>query len=213
MLYRAIADRAAERIKAAIAAALPEQQPGASPRRQAVVAPYTPLGSTRYVDFTTARRPGGRFQRQILETGPGHKSHLNRAVCDSDWEAAFCRHLIRHPQVTAWVKNHGLGFEVPYKAGDGGPRIYLPDFIALIDDGRGPDDLLHLVAEVKGYRGEDAADKARTMQSYWIPGVNNLGGYGRWAFHEFTAISDLAGEFEQAIGRAADSGGAGGGPA
>ena len=203
VLYRAIADRAAERIKAAIAAAGPDEQPGAPPRLKAVVTPYTPLGSTRDVDFTIARRPGGRFQRQILETGPGNKSHLNRAVCDSDWEAAFCRLLIRHPQVTAWVKNHGLGFEVPYQAGDGGPRIYLPDFIALIDDGRGPDDLLHLAAEVKGYRGEDAADKARTMQSYWIPGVNNLGGYGRWHFHEFTAIGDLAGEFEQALSRAA----------
>ena len=202
VLYRAIADRAAERIKAAIAAAGPDAPPGAPPRLKAVVAPYTPLGSTRDVDFTIARRPGGRFQRQILETGPGNKSHLNRAVCDSDWEAAFCRLLMRHPQVTAWVKNHGLGFEVPYQAGDGGPRIYLPDFIALIDDGRGPDDLLHLAAEVKGYRGEDAADKARTMQSYWIPGVNNLGGYGRWHFHEFTAISDLAGEFEQALSRA-----------
>ena len=24
------------------------------------------------------------------------------------------------------------------------------------------------------------------MESYWIPGVNNLGSYGRWAFAELT---------------------------
>ena len=207
-LYPVVADRAAERIKAAIAKAVQAEQPDAPQRLKAVIAPYHPLGYTRYVDFTTTRRPGGRFQREVLETGPESKSHLNRAVCDSRWEAAFCRLLARHPQVTAWVKNHGLGFEVPYMAGDGGPRTYRPDFIALIDDGRGPDDRLRLVAEVKGYRGEDAADKARTMQHYWIPGVNNLGSYGRWAFHEFTSQPDeLAGEFEEALGRAAAGGG------
>ena len=36
--------------------------------------------------------------------------------------------------------------------------------------------------EVKGYRGEDAKDKKATMDTYWVPGVNNLGTYGRWAF-------------------------------
>ena len=34
-------------------------------------------------------------------------------------------------------------------------RRYIPDFIVLVDDGHGPDDLLPLVVEIKGYRGED----------------------------------------------------------
>ena len=44
------------------------------------------------------------------------------------------------------------------------------------------DDLLNLVVEIKGYRGENAKDKANTMDAYWVPGVNNLGAFGRWAF-------------------------------
>ena len=54
-------------------------------------------------------------------------------------------------------------------------RTYLPDFIVLVDDGHGDDDLLHLVVEIKGYRGEDAKEKKSTMETYWVPGVNNLG--------------------------------------
>ena len=45
----------------------------------------------------------------------------------------------------------------------------------LVDDGHGADDLLHLVVEIKGYRREDAKDKKLTMDTYWVPGVNNLG--------------------------------------
>ena len=44
-----------------------------------------------------------------------------------------------------------------------------------MDDGRGDDDPLNLIVEIKGYRGEDAKDKANTMDAYWVPGVNNLG--------------------------------------
>ena len=54
-------------------------------------------------------------------------------------------------------------------------RRYLPDFIVLVDDGHGDDDLLHLVVEIKGYRREDAKEKKATMDTYWVPGVNNLG--------------------------------------
>lgn len=47
---------------------------------------------------------------------------------------------------------------------------------------------LHLVVEIKGYRREDAKEKKTTMETYWIPGVNNLGQFGRWAFAEFTEV-------------------------
>ena len=87
----------------------------------------------------------------------------------------------------AYVKNHNLGFEVPYRYGSE-TRKYRPDFIVLVDDGHGADDLLHLVVEIKGYRGEDAKEKKSTMDTYWVPGVNHLGSYGRWAFAEFTDV-------------------------
>jgi len=79
------------------------------------------------------------------------------------------------------------------------PRTYVPDFIVRVDDGKGPDDPLNLIAEVKGYRGEDAVAKANTMASYWVPAVNNLGSYGRWAFHEFKSVDQMASELEAVI--------------
>ena len=64
----------------------------------------------------------------------------------------------------------------------------------LVDDGRGDDDLLHLVVEIKGYRREDAKEKKATMDTYWVPGVNRFGAYGCWAFAEFTDVYTIAEE-------------------
>ena len=72
-------------------------------------------------------------------------------MLDSEWEGEFCRVAESHPRVRAYVKNHNLGLEVPYRYGSE-TRKYLPDFIVLVDDGHGEDDLLHLVVEIKGYR-------------------------------------------------------------
>jgi type III restriction enzyme len=119
-------------------------------------------------------------------------------VLDSDWEAEFCRVAESHPRVLAYVKNHNLGFEVPYRYGSE-TRAYRPDFIVLVDDGRGPQDPLHLVIEIKGYRGEDAKEKKSTMETFWIPGVNNLKTYGRWAFAEFGDIWQIQKAFEQLL--------------
>ena len=84
---------------------------------------------------------------------------------------------------------------MPYRYGSE-TRTYIPDFIVLIDDGRGEDDLLHLIVEIKGYRREDAKEKKTTMDTYWVPGVNNHGRYGRWAFAEFTDVYEIESEFE-----------------
>jgi len=60
-------------------------------------------------------------------------------------------------------------------------------------------DPLHLVVEIKGYRGEDAKEKKATMDSYWVPGVNNLGRYGRWAFVEFTDVWTIQDDFARKV--------------
>ena len=96
----------------------------------------------------------------------------------------------------AYVKNHGLGLEVPYRSGST-TRTYIPDFIVLLDDGYG--DPLHLVVEIKGYRGEDAKAKKETMETYWVPGVNNLRTHGRWAFAEFTEVYGIQSGFEAMV--------------
>ena len=98
----------------------------------------------------------------------------------------------------AYVKNHNLGFEVPYRLA-GESRMYRPNFIVHVDDGHGDDDLLNLVVEIKGYRGEDAQVKKLTMDTYWVPSVNNNGKYGRWAFAEFTEVYAIESDFADRV--------------
>ena len=68
-----------------------------------------------------------------------------------------------------------------------------------VDDGHGEDDLLHLIVEIKGYRREDAKEKKSTMETYWVPGVNNLKQYGRWAFAEFTEVYQIETDFAKKV--------------
>ena len=65
--------------------------------------------------------------------------------------------------------------------------------------GGDPSDPLNLVIEIKGYRREDAKEKKATMDAYWVPGVNHLGSYGRWAFAEFADIYQIGSDFEVRI--------------
>ena len=183
--YKTIADQACERIAAAIVRKYLDAQPV-----KAILDPYIPEGSTRQVSFNTTKT--SRWQ-----TDP-RKCHINWVVCDSDWEAEFCRIAEKHPKVIAYVKNHGLNFDVPYLSGSEN-RIYRPDFILKIDDGNGPDNLLNLVVEIKGYRGENAKEKKNTMETHWVPGVNSLGTLGRWDFVEFTEIYAMESDFSKKI--------------
>jgi hypothetical protein len=87
--------------------------------------------------------------------------------------------------VKAYVENHKFGLEIPYRYGSETQK-YLPDSIVLVDDGHSENDLLHLIVEIKGYRREAAKEKKATIETYWTPGVNNDGLYGRLDFAEFT---------------------------
>ena len=78
-------------------------------------------------------------------------------------------------------------------------HTYIPDFIVLMDDGHGENDLLHLIVEIKGYRREDAKEKKTTMETFWVPGVNNVGTHGRWAFAEFTEVCRIETDFEAKV--------------
>ena len=181
LMHQELADMACERITAGITRALV----GTNPIR-AVLDPYNPEGSTRFVNFTTSRKE--RWQTAA------DRCHVNWVILDSEWEAEFCRVAESHPRVRAYVKNHNLGLEVPYRYGSE-TRRYRPDFIVLIDDGRGEDDPLHLIVEIKGYRREDAKEKKSTMDTYWVPGVNHLGTFGRWTFAEFTEVYQIESDF------------------
>jgi type III restriction enzyme len=182
-MYQDLADMACNRITAGITRALEGSRP-----IKALLDPYNPTGSTAHVRFNTSRPL--RWNTE----GPPPKDHVNWVVLDSDWEGEFCRVAESHPKVVAYTKHHNLGLEVPYRYGSE-TRRYLPDFIVLVDDGHGPDDLLRLVVEIKGYRREDAKEKKSTMETYWIPGVNHLKTYGRWAFAEFREIYQIESDF------------------
>lgn len=185
LMYQELADMACNKITAAITRQFLGERP-----IKALLDPYNPSGSTRHVRFNTSKP-------SRWETSSRH-CHINWVVLDSDWEGEFCRVAEAHPKVRAYVKNHGLGFEVPYRYGSE-TRKYLPDFIVLVDDGKGPDDLLRLVVEIKGYRREDAKEKKSTMDTYWVPGVNHLGTYGRWAFAEFTDVFQMQDDFAKKV--------------
>jgi type III restriction enzyme len=185
LLYQELADMACERITHGITRAFQGEKP-----IKAMLDPYNPTGSTNFVNFTTSK--------ELRWETDSRRCHVNWVVCDSSWEAEFCRVLESHDRVRRYVKNQGLGLEVPYRIGSEA-RKYLPDFIVQVDDGHGEDDLLNLIVEIKGYRREDAKDKKATMENYWVPGVNHLGTYGRWAFAELTEVFEMETDFEAKI--------------
>ena len=187
LMYLELADMACERITAGITRSMSDRN-----QIKALLDPYNPIGSTMHVNFNTS-------QEDRWETDAS-KCHVNWAILDSGWEGEFCRVAEAHPNVIAYVKNHNLGLHVPYLNGSK-KRTYIPDFIVQIDDGKGAEDPLNLIVEIKGYRGEDAKDKKATMENNWVPGVNYLGEYGRWAFVEFGDVymveSDFAARVEE----------------
>jgi type III restriction enzyme len=178
LLWRHFADQAVERIYRAVTGGTRGEE-----RLRPLIDSYNPWGSSKYIDFTTSK--------STLWTTGADRCQVNYVVWDSEWEANFCEQVERMPEVAAYVKNHGLGFEVPYLH-QGDERRYRPDFILKIAEGA--DDPLQLIVEIKGYRQGDAQAKADTMRSLWVPAVNNHGALGRWAFLEIRDIYEAARE-------------------
>jgi type III restriction enzyme len=88
-------------------------------------------------------------------------------------------HLDRSEDVTAWVKNDHLNFEIRYLF-DGGEHKYRPDFLVkLINDEI-------LVIETKGEEDQKDEVKRKAMRE-WVRAVNEQGGFGRW--HPMPAVS------------------------
>ena len=188
LLHPSLAERACEKITKAIVSHFEEHAPV-----KALLQPFTPEGSTHTVHFTTST------SKTIWKTRED-RCHINYAVCDSEWEAEFCRIVEAHARTKSYVKNQGLGFEVPY-FDQGIERRYLPDFIVRVFDSRSRDDLLNLVVEIKGVRDENAKAKADTMHKYWVPAVNRIGDFGRWAFLELSDITTMEADYRATIKR------------
>ena len=148
---------------------------GAPAALKPILRPYDTIGSTRFVDFDTTR--------PVFATRED-KCHISHVVADTEsWEQKMAEALEDMPEVIRYVKNHNLGFTIPYTL-NGEEKYYTPDFIVCIDDGHGPDDIFNLIVEVTGEKKKDKAAKVSTARRLWVPAINNHGGFGRWAFIE-----------------------------
>jgi type III restriction enzyme len=131
-------------------------------------------GSTADADFWTSKK--------VKEV---KKSHLNYVVQDSKWEQSSAYHLDTHARVVAFVKNQGLGFEIPYLH-DGRQHSYIPDFLVRLDNG------VTLILETKGH---DPLEDVKTQAAErWVRAVNAEGSYGEWKYaisHDMNAIPGL----------------------
>ena len=144
-----------------------------SPRLIAVPSPQDPEGSTATVDFDTAK--------PVMATDP-NKCHVEYVAADSNWEHVMASRLESMPDVHAYVKNQGLGLQIPYTF-ETHERNYIPDFVVTVGDGHG-EDLLNLVIEVTGQVRPDKIERVATARERWVPGVNALARFGRWGFIE-----------------------------
>lgn len=157
-----------------------------------ILASYNTVGSTKHIHFDTTRN--------VMVTRED-KCHLNFMVADTDsWEQRTALALEDMPEVKSYVKNHNLGFTIPYTI-DGDQREYTPDFIAQIDDGRGSEDLLNLIVEVSGPDKKDKAAKVATADTLWVPAINNHGAFGRWAFIEIRDPNNTATEIKSMLAK------------
>ena len=174
LLLIEFAHDAADRIYQAIVNGS-SNSPEGKPVLKPIPRPYDTLGSTRYVDFDTTRP---------VYTTRADKCHVSHVVADTDkWEQKMAEALEDMDEVIRYVKNHGLAFTIPYTL-NGQEHQYHPDFIAVLDDGNGPDDPLNLIIEVTGEKKKDKAAKVATARNLWVPAVNNQGTFGRWQFVE-----------------------------
>jgi type III restriction enzyme len=106
--------------------------------------------------------------------GQTKHSHINYCVYDSTWEASDAFQLDRNPDISAWVKNDHIGFEIVYIY-QGVVRKYRPDFLIRFKGGN------YLVLEVKG-KDTDQDKTKREFLAEWVKAVNAHGGFGYWSW-------------------------------
>jgi len=119
------------------------------------------------------------------------KSHISHCVFDSGWEAAEAYRLEKNEDVTAWVKNDHIGFEIVYIY-DGVVLKYRPDFIIRLRNNK------MLVLETKGQETRKDKEKRKALQE-WILAVNSDGSFGEWYSDVSYNIADVDGIIKKYI--------------
>jgi type III restriction enzyme len=169
LLWIEFATRAAEKIYQSIVSSASGEK-----LLKPILYPYDNEGTTRFVDFDTAR--------PVYSTR-ADKCHISHVVADTDsWEQKLAHTLEHIDEVDAYCKNHNVGFTIPYTI-NGENKNYYPDFIARIEK-NGIE--CSLILEVTGQKDAKKEAKVATARNLWVPAVNNHGTFGRWAFVEIT---------------------------
>jgi type III restriction enzyme len=130
---------------------------------------FRPFLSTAKVDYTTIR-----------PVFPVERSHINVVVQDSTWEKDAAVELEQATDlVECYARNdHHVGLTIPYDYLAETKR-YEPDFVVRLRN------QLHVLLEIKGYEVHqpDMINAKNAAARKWVSAVNNLGDFGRWAFH------------------------------
>ncbi len=139
-------------------------------------------GSTADVDFYTRREPY-----------PVMKSHINAVVPDTKkLEQSAAYRIDKHPKVSAFAKNEGMGFGIPYLH-NGEMHDYLPDFLIRLQS----DEERYLILETKGY--DPLKEIKQSAAQRWVNAVNADGNHGQWRY----CMVSKADEINKAINNAA----------
>ena len=180
-----LADMACDRITAGITRQFIGERP-----IKAVLDPYNPTGSTTHVSFNTSKTDRWETEFAALPHQLGHsRQRLGSRVLPRRRVASAGARLRQEsqPRSRGAVSLRLGDAQVParlHRAGGRRPRRRRS---------------AASVVEIKGYRREDAKEKKATMDTYWVPGVNNLGNYGRWAFAEFTEVYQIESDFKAKV--------------
>ena len=140
------------------------------------------IGSTADVDFHTKRKPY-----------PVRKSHINAVVPDTNrLEQSAAYRIDKHPQVSAFAKNEGMGFGIPYLH-NGEMHDYMPDFLVRLQHG----EKCHLILETKGY--DPLKEVKKGAADRWVAAVNADGKHGHWQYCMVSKADEIDGAIKKAI--------------
>lgn len=126
------------------------------------------------------------------------KSHLNRAMIQSDWERRAIEIMEDLDCVECYTPNdRQIGLLIPYEY-EGHRHNYEPDFIVKLQN-----DLL-VILEIKGIAGkihaEDQVLAKNAAARKWVAAVNNLSRFGKWMYEICENLDQLRGTLEKAAG-------------
>lgn len=126
------------------------------------------------------------------------KSHLNRAMIQSEWERRAIEIMEELDCVECFTPNdRQIGLIIPYEY-EGHRHNYEPDFIVKLQNG------LLVLLEIKGIAGkihaEDQVLAKNAAARKWVAAVNNLSRFGKWMYEICENLDQLRGTLEKAAG-------------